>query len=706
MTSLYKKKYLELHLAQKSCVKLLVENGVEIPVDRAPVENFIAEAIQLGMQNWRPTRDSKCVMLRTKTQLNSMMGRFQEAVEKTIHQVSRWADLLKKTSIDDVLRSKFVMVVLLLPLVNCVDVWNGGLCTVAKAVWKSIVKPSGLISILWNKDICQWQRSKKGAEICKLWEGRLKKVTSSVMELEIDEYNEWFARPYDYVKDSLISMMVVCSQVKSMLEEVGDGFEFLSKEDQPTIRRGGVDNTLSVYREWYHSWVATIRAFVDLNRETLRCQNSLAVAAVNETLRLSEIAPSRENLEAIVGEFESSASGNDGSDNGSEDEEQNQESEANEEETEEDTGEEKNQESEGEEEETEEDAGEEKGGEDFERDGDSVTEEDAFALIETFCDEMENKDPQDSGSNGIIPERKVTAKGKPKKTEAELYPTIAESSIPKQQRVSKKKVKDAITGHFVSVSLTGDCRQKTLPQVGVDEKAIFCPYCDAARVIGSGTKDYDSIIVLPPEPGQEGGRCIIDASIEQLAVRRTPNYKKFKKEHLVHCVYLNCIKGKPDEERKYKRDPGYIEKYYPVMYKQKKIKYDQALTKTIGGKLDHAYYKAEREKRRREEIRSEVEQEIKERMAKQKRKADYFDDDVERRVSQKLAQWRKKFKAENEARVQREIEREKEVLREENRKIIAEERTRLRVELEKEIRAQLASGTVTSVPVVRKGLEP
>ena len=774
---------MEIHLAQKMCVRHLLAKGVEIPIDKGLVENFVAEAIQSGLQPSRPSRGTKCHSLRTKHQLSSMVGRFQEAVEKTIRQVTRVVSLWDKFSDNKNLRSQFSMAILVLPLVNCVDVWSGGLCIVAEAIWRSIVSPKGIISLLWNKEISQWGKTKKGMEIQRLWIGRLKGVANCVGHVDTGEYKKWFSRSYEDIQDTLVTMIVVCSRAKALLEGSGEEFQFLPEEDNtPNRRRPPTGDTRMTFGNWYSDWARTIQTFASLNRETLRCQSSLAVSAMRETLRVSQTTPSLESLGAILDEFECRIDDEEGTDSDlewaekharddqdveedehevddeedDEDEKEDDEDipgfEGDEEESDKEDSPEKESDSEEEDEyqketmqvndkedspeeesDGEEDPKEESNKEDSlqEEDGDDEeedeyqketiqendhssiqveesipTEAEAFSLLDAFCDEMEqdeNLAPQEEEE--AVPDDRAEDKA-PREKETKSYPNSAELNFPKQQRVCSKMVKDAISGEFVNTTVTGDIRQKTFPQIKAGEYSITCPCCDAARVIGPKTKGFDSIVVMAPEPGQEEGRRIIDDSIEQLAVRRTTNFRKFRTEHLAHCVYVNRIKGKPEEERKHKRDAFYIEKYYPVMYKQVKIKYDQTLTKTIGGKVDYAYYKDEREKRRREEMRLEVEKEVKERLAREKRKADFFDDDVERKVQRKLAIWRKKFKADNDARLKLELEREKRLLHEQNHKILSEEKAKLRIEIEKQIRAEMLVSNDSVALDFRRGIDP
>lgn len=158
------------------------------------------------------------------------------------------------------------------------------------------------------------------------------------------------------------------------------------------------------------------------------------------------------------------------------------------------------------------------------------------------------------------------------------------------------------------------CRTKQVHELKNNELYLWCSYCFRVVVLGDKSKNVQRTI-YEQHVDSTGSRRAVDQNIDQAHIRSTSNWKKMRK-HQLECAYENCIKGDYEKEQHAQRSKLYIERFLPLLFKQKKIKYDQTLTKTAADKPDYRYYREELQKRK---LQAHAEKAVEEYKAKQKR---------------------------------------------------------------------------------------
>lgn len=213
-----------------------------------------------------------------------------------------------------------------------------------------------------------------------------------------------------------------------------------------------------------------------------------------------------------------------------------------------------------------------------EEDTNTNTEEDTFQDAGDD-DNMVHKE-EDANTEAIVRTSVAKPKSKAKKSRA----------LPKAEYAYGKDVSDP--------------REKSWQEMPLGSKYMKCPHCDHAKFIPTSSPSYSLIKCHPVE-----GRYPVDMDIDQPMIRGTYQWKSQRK-HTKNCTIRKFVKTSDHHTQKHKEEGDlYLEKWYPTILRQKKVKYDQNLAKK-NGNYDQGFYRSQQKRNLEAKIYEKVKRDV------------------------------------------------------------------------------------------------
>lgn len=567
----HKRSALELHVAQKKAWQPFVgkdDQGAPMKSKRVGVANFVDELLARGVWKHSKRNSTKVTAnVRTKQQLECILDTYRNSLHQTVKLLNtnmmeiRQSKVPKATK--DQVYGNFILDLAIPQLVHCVEVYDNAIRKLALTVYFSVEGDNKKKSYQAYGARCKsFQQTDWGKAASKSFDVGLKGIVQWVTKNQ-ETYNNAYNYPITTIQTDLVKALINVVFVLDLLDKDKKESTFDFNKHAPT------DQHVDSFDEFYEAWLGTLKEWEEKGKKlrTLppyaftTMMKARAEPATDETNEANDVINQitddfRDDTPPVSPKFsQGTGTTNPTNDDGAT--------------------------------------------KPAARDKRKADTDPSMDFQPDDDDELQGDLDLDGSFEAEATIDSVEAEATIDETvEAEATPPVAAA---KKAKVARKPV-DA-NGKPIYKTKDGQikdvdhCLLQAWQEIQPGKKYLQCPFCDHARPIDEAVKGFTSIQCNKAADG----RLPVNMQIDQTAVRQSLYHKKMR-NHLKKCVFRRLIEPHADRKALHQANPMYFEGYLPPLYRQKKVKYDKALTKKSNGKVNHKFYKKKAEERMRDKI--------------------------------------------------------------------------------------------------------